>query len=442
MPGIKKALIVWTTVLLFICSSAYAKVIIVKPDVMTLQQAIDMASDGDTILVSRGRYTGNIVINKTITLKGEHWPSIVANKGNIVEIKAPGVKIEGFILTYSSKDSHGLEDTAIYVRKGANDAVIQNNRFKEVLFGIWNVEGNNLTIKDNVIKGIKELEIEKRGNCINLTSSQHVKIINNRLDYCRDGIYMELSHNATVVGNEISHARYAVHTMWVDRCRFIKNTVHDSIVGMAIMYTDYGEVKDNFAYGNSTHGILLLQAVKSKIIGNISIANTKGMFIYNSVYNTIESNLIMNNQLGIHNWGGSEDNIIKGNSIIDNEIQVKFVAAKSQTWNGNYWSDYLGWDMQGDGYGDTPYEANTLVDQLFWRYPLVKLFYTSPALHLLWLLDKEFPIFDVPTVVDNSPSMEPFHPQWKELKAKLALYKPQRYYGEIKKLPHLPTGGF
>jgi len=182
----------------------------------------------------------------------------------------------------------------------------------------------------------------------------------------------------------------------------------------------------------------MIQAVKGEVSGNKVIGNTKGIFLYNSIYNRITSNLIMNNQLGLHSWGGSEENVIDSNSFINNELQVKYVSAVDQEWDGNYWSDYIGWDTTGDGTGDYSYESNSIVDHILWRYPLAKLLYASPSLQMLWMIEKQFPLFDVPKVVDNRPRMAPLHSDWEDLRAEYADYTPERIYGEIEKLPHVP----
>jgi nitrous oxidase accessory protein NosD len=102
---------------------------------------------------------------------------------------------------------------------------------------------------------------------------------------------------------------------------------------------------------------------------------------------------------------------------------------------------YIGWDMTGDGIGDTEYESNSVVDHILWRYPMAKVLYTSPSLQVLWMLEKHFPVFEVPKVIDEKPSMSSFHADWQELKEKYASYSPERIYGDIKKMPHLPGGG-
>ena len=125
------------------------------------------------------------------------------------------------------------------------------------------------------------------------------------------------------------------------------------------------------------------------------------------------------------------------NAFIDNTIQVEFVAAKDQTWEGNFWSDYDGWDLDGDGRGEVAYRSNTLVDALLAMHPLAKLLLTSPSLQLLALAEREFPIINVPKAVDPRPRSTPSMAGWEHV---LHRYppRPADYFGPLEKLPHLP----
>ncbi len=438
--NLKFIIIIICLLMLVLPLNIYAKTLNVGIDYETIGAALVQAEDGDVIEIVQGVYKESLKINKSVHVKGIDNPVISASKGNIIEITKPDVIIEGLTLTYHDADL-ATSDTAIRILKGADRVTVKNNKLLNVMFGIWNLDGKGIRIENNTIISIKELEKHKRGNCINLTGSQSVRILDNTMNYCRDGIYMELCHDATVVGNSVKNSRYAVHTMWVDRGDFSNNVAHDNLVGLAIMYTDHSRINDNLSFGNRTHGLLLIQSLRSEINGNSVIGNTKGIFLYNSVYNELMSNLVMNNQLGIHNWGGSEDNTITGNSFIDNEVQVKYIARNNQKWDNNYWSDYIGWDMTGDGIGDNKYESNSIVDQILWRFPLAKILFSSPSLQMLWMLEKQFPVFEVPKVIDNRPTMAPLHADWKEIKEKYSSYTPERIYGDIEKLPHMPGGG-
>jgi nitrous oxidase accessory protein len=226
--------------------------------------------------------------------------------------------------------------------------------------------------------------------------------------------------------------------MWCDRSVYNDNTASGNMVGLALMFSKRITANGNTLYNNTTHGILLTQVTRSEVAKNVIIGNSKGIFVYNSLYNKIQDNFVARNNLGLHYWGGSEENEIRDNAFVGNEVQVKFVAAHDQTWDGNFWSDYVGWDSDGDGRGDTSYRSNTLVDALLWKYPIAKMLLASPALQVLALAEREFPVITVPKGVDRSPRMDPTTRDWGSLLERYPRM-PAQYYGAIDKLPHVPA---
>jgi nitrous oxidase accessory protein NosD len=82
-------------------------------------------------------------------------------------------------------------------------------------------------------------------------------------------------------------------------------------------------------------------------------------------------NIIFNNTLyycgiGVAFWSYAADNLLYGNSFLNNTEQVKLYDTYNPIvgkWDngvtGNYWSDYSGIDANGDGIGDTPYVINS-----------------------------------------------------------------------------------
>lgn len=414
-----------------------AATVVVEPGSRTINQAIAASAPGDTIRVAPGLYVENVVVDKSVTLTGEKGAVISAGgSGNALVVAAPEVVVEGLTLRDCGVDPE-LSEAGILLEKGATDSRIVGNRVDRCRFGIWIHGAANSVVTDNRVEGIADLPRNERGDCIHLWDGRDVVVKGNTLSHCRDGIYMELSTDCLVEGNTISESRYSVHTMWCDRSAYNENIAHGNLVGLALMFSKQIEAKDNELYDNQTHGILLTQVTRAQVTGNVIVANTKGLFVYNSLYNTIRDNLVARNNLGMHYWGGSEENELTNNTFVGNEIQVKFVAAYDQEWQGNFWSDYVGWDMDGDARGDVAYRSNTLVDSLLWKFPMAKLLLASPALQMLAMAERSFPVITVPKGVDSSPRMTPSFNDWKPILERYPS-KPRNYYGRLAKLPHVP----
>ena len=234
----------------------------------------------------------------------------------------------------------------------------------------------------------------------------------------RDALYVDVSHHAEFRGNRLHHSRYGTHYMNSYHNLWEDNDSYNNRGGLALMEVRNQVVRRNRTWGNADHGIMLRTMQDSVIEDNVVADNDRGFFIYDVEYVTLRRNLVVNNRVGVHLSAGSTRNQVVGNDFIGNREQVRYVGARDEPWGrpepgqGNHWSNYRGWDRNGDGVGDVAYEANDLVDRLQWRHPIVKLLMGSPAVEALRILAQQFPVLRVPSVVDQHPAMAPAHPQW------------------------------
>ena len=231
----------------------------------------------------------------------------------------------------------------------------------------------------------------------------------------RDALYVDVSHHATFRGNKLHHSRYGSHYMTSYYNVWEDNDTYYNRGGLALMEVREQVVRGNRAWGNSDHGIMLRSVQDSVVENNVVAGNQRGFFIYDVEYVTLRRNLVVDNFVGAHLSAGVKNNVVEQNDFIGNREQVRYVGTKDEPWGGkvgNYWSNYVGWDRDGDGRGDVPYEANDMVDRLSWRYPGMKLLLASPAVQALRLVGQQFPVLRVPTVVDAHPRMQPEHTDW------------------------------
>lgn len=296
---------------------ANPETITVPDDYPTIQEAINAAALGDTIYVHNGTYHENIVVNKTVSLVGENRSTTIidgSNSSTVVYISANDVYVSGFTIRYSGLD---FDDNGIRLDSSSN-IVISGNVITNNTWDIWLEQASNNAISENIIANSSD-----------------------------SGIYLGASNNNVVNDNTITNNTYG---MWLERSS-TNNTIRNNIVTWNWMGISLAKTSD----GNSVYE-------------NTITKNDEGIHLF-SDFNSIYENTIENNWAGIYSLK-SEENIIYRNNFINNTVQVDMgdsVGVWDNGAEGNYWSDYDGQDLNGDGIGDTllPYQG---LDQ----YPLVE----------------------------------------------------------------------
>jgi nitrous oxidase accessory protein len=368
-----------------------------------LQERFDKAEPGSTVEIPPGVYRGNFVVRESIHIVGQENAILDGmGRGSVLVLDAPKITVSGLTIRNSGENLVD-EDSGIFVTKKGTGVVIANNILENNSFGIWVNGATDVEIKDNYIVGKWKLISVKRGNGIQLWDADGSLVYNNTIVKARDGIYLSVADRVRLYNNTIRELRYGVHFMYSNDC-FVTGTISSgNRAGLALMFSRNLKVKNNVAVNNTEYGILFRDVQASDIENNFISGAEKGLFLYNSLYNNIIGNIIENNLIGVHVWAGSVRNNVSGNYFIFNRIQVKYVGAYDVEWNGNYWSDYVGVDMDRDGIGDTPHRPIDIINVVFWKYPQSKLLIASPAVQTLRILASRMPLLVPPGVVDRSP---------------------------------------
>ncbi|CBL47339.1 Putative copper binding periplasmic protein [gamma proteobacterium HdN1] len=382
-----------------------------------IQPAIDRAVAGDRIVIAYGLYPENLIIDKPITLTSNgRRPTISGGqRDHTIRVDVADVVIEKLIIR-DSGDSLLKQNAGIYFMPSAHRGVVRYCDLTYNLFGLWIEKANDATVTHNRITGKRNYRSAMRGNGIQLYNTTGAIIEHNDISFVRDAIYVDVSHRARFVGNKLHHSRYGTHYMNSWHNLWEDNDSYYNRGGLALMEVRFQTVRNNRAWGNSDHGIMLRTIQNAEVTGNIVAGNHRGFFIYDAEDNILRDNLIVDNRMGVHLWAGSIKNEVEGNDFISNRDQVRYVASKDIAWGektGNYWSNYSGWDRDGNGRGDIPYEANDMVDRLTWQFPLMKLLMASPAVQTLRFVSQQFPMLRAPSIVDAAPRMQPTHQEWR-----------------------------
>jgi len=186
----------------------------------SIQNAIDNASEVDTIFVYNGTYYENVIVNKTINIIGENKETTIIN-GRIngvndnflivFYVSANQVNISGFTITNRILDYDLLQSSifGVGILIKANNTTIQGNIIKENTFGIsldnsfYNKITTNIII-DNYI------QINLLGSSENIIENNEITNYNqnpnNFLQLNENaGISLDIAYNNTIVNNTISN---------------------------------------------------------------------------------------------------------------------------------------------------------------------------------------------------------------------------------------------
>jgi len=397
------------TILILIYSTIVYSTIINVSSSFELENAITNAKNGDSIIINSGIYSGNFVIDKTLNISSNGFVILTSNGNeNIFTVNSNNVTITGFLFYNSGKDMF-KRDACIFIN--GHNTYIYKNFFSECGFSIWINDASYNYILDNIFIGTSDKNLSDRGNSIQLYKSNNTVLSHNFIINGRDGIYISNSKEISINKNIFSNVRFGIHYMFSHKSNVISNMISDSLIGIAVMYSKYVDLINNFSYLNVNHGLFFRDVLYSKILKNKSLYNTDGILLGNSYFNDIINNDIIKNNIGIKVYSGSDENLVYYNNFISNKWQAQLLDNKKIIWNskyiGNFWSHYIGWDLNMDNIGDKIFYVTSISDWLIFSYPVLRIMFNSPALSLLRKIENQFPAFRKYSIVDNYPLMRP-----------------------------------
>jgi nitrous oxidase accessory protein len=382
-------------------------------------QRIAGAEAGAVIEVPPGIYREHIRIDRPVTLVGVGRPVIDGGgSGDIVEITAPGVTLRGFVIRNTGID---LDKENAAIRVLAPRTVIEENVLEDILFGIDLREAPDSVVRNNRIGG-KRLDIARRGDGLRLWRSNGTLVEGNTLHDGRDAI-LWYSNGVVVRGNVSSNCRYGMHLMFCDDVRIEGNTLTGNSVGVYLMYSAGVRLSRNVIVRNrgpSGFGIGLKETDRFVLEENLISGNRVGIYIDGSPFTTREPGIITRNTIAGNDAGmtilpSARGNEVTENNFIDNIEQVavsgRGTLMNNRFWKGergNFWSDYTGYDGDGNGIGDFVHEPSALFENLIDTQPSLRLFLYSPAQQAVEFVGRALPSArPEPKFEDEAPLMQP-----------------------------------
>lgn len=261
------------------------------------------------------------------------------------------------------------------IGQNSSNTIIDGNNVGTVV----NVAANNVTVKGFTIKrGFYGIFVSRSNSCL---------IMDNGVFDHDNAIFVYYSNNCTILQNVAANN--------TDRGIFVTNSWNFSIA-------------DNQAYNNGGYGINANASADGLIARNTAYENHyDGIGLDNSNNITIVGNDVTNNVLyGMWISDSSGDNLFYDNNILNNVGKEVSVLLSSNRWDngfeGNFWGNYSGVDLNRDGINDMP----QLVDVLYDNHPLLGMhsnFATSLGFHLSVISNStinDFAFFKATTMIN------------------------------------------
>ncbi|MEW5741663.1 MAG: nitrous oxide reductase family maturation protein NosD [Myxococcota bacterium] len=374
-------------------------------DVPWLQPLLDAAEEGSTVTLKPGAYSGPVLLRKKLVIDGGGKAVIDGGgKGTVFTLEASGATLKGLTFT-GSGDSHATDDTCLNVRGHEN--VIEDNRFEDCLFGIDLKQSNKNVVRKNHVRS-KDLPLGRRGDGIRLWYAMDNRVEENTVEDSRD-VVVWYSNGNHIVRNVGRRGRYSLHFMFAQHNVVEGNRYEDNSVGIYVMYTDGVEIRNNVvshSVGATGMGIGFKEASDSIVEGNDVVYCAVGISSDLSPYDpestvSIRNNRIAYNGVGLSFTGDKTGTVVEGNVFegnIDQVSQSGGGSAMNNTWRGNYWDDYQGFDRNQDGQGDTPYELYAFTDRIWMETPNARFFKNAPLMEALDFLERLAP-FSSPELI-------------------------------------------
>ncbi len=258
-----------------------------------IQEAMDIAKNGNTIIVCPGTYRENIEVNKSISIQ-----SYAGSSKTIIEAK--------------------------YTPKNIDEAMSAKANYS-----VFNISANHVKIRGFTIKG----------GCpgIFLSGVNYCEIINNSLVgipmYCK-GIWLRESYNNAILNNVIKSGGLGLYTS--NNNTLTENIISNSDDAIWMNFSSNNVIRNNFIKSNDNHGVYLSNCYSNIIEENIVSDNEgDGVDLNNGSFNIIRNNTINSNYCGIH-LSSSNNNTLEENAVLENtEIGVYLTESHGNTIKNN-----------------------------------------------------------------------------------------------------------
>jgi nitrous oxidase accessory protein len=356
-------------------------------------------------------YVGDLYIARSLRLRGVPGTILQGSGGGtVVTIEGEGVELEDVAIR-GSGDRYTAQDAA--VRATGRDVHVRDVLVDGTLFGILFYKCPSSSIERVHVVGRDDL-VGMRGDAIKVWESDDAVVKDSLIERSRD-VVIWYTRRALVEGLHVTGSRYGTHFMYAHDCVVRRARYERDIVGVFAMYSSHIRVEDSVsagARGAAGMGIGFKDTDDVDLEGNWLVANTAGVYFDHSPRSPeqpihLRGNVLALNQIGLHLHSSEKGVTVRDcdfrENLSDAQVDGQGDALGLEV-EGNHWTQYAGYDLDGDGRGDVPFQIKKLSSDLKERHAELHLFDGSFVMGLLDTVAEATPIFASRLMlVDKSP---------------------------------------
>jgi nitrous oxidase accessory protein len=385
-----------------------------------LQAAVDAAPPGSTLRLGRGEHRGPVRIGKPLQLWGPADAVVRGGDGSTIHVQADRVALRGFTIVGSGQ-RFDLMDGGVWLQ--GEDLVLEGVTVRESLFGVRVERCRRVRLTGNTIVGTGLPAMGLRGDGIRLWETTDSEVVDNVVTDSRDVVVWYSSRNH-LARNTVTRSRYGTHFMYshenvIDDSRYVEDEV-----GVFVMYSRDITLRRCLlakAGGAAGIGLGLKEAGNVLVEDNWFLADTTGIYVDASPLDPTHHNRYLRNvvrfaETAVHLHSAVRRSTFTDNLFADNGTPLEVGGqgdALGCDFLGNHYDSYQGYDFDGDGFGDVPFEFRRLSTQLEGRYPELALLRGAPAMAMVDLVGEVMPLFAPKRLLhDPRPRLRRPAPSW------------------------------
>jgi nitrous oxidase accessory protein len=388
---------------------------VVAHDEAELVRLLEDPNGPETISLEAHAYHGDFRIRRRVTLQGTAGAELVGTgQGTVLSIEAPGTHVAEMTVRHSGR-KHTQEDAGI--KAIADHVVIRGVLVEDALFGISLGPCRSCIVERAHVRGVLG-EHELRGDAIKLWEASDSRVQGCVVENGRD-VVVWYSRRVQLLDNWVTHSRYGAHFMYAHDSLVSRSHFIDNVVGVFVMYSSGLRVENSVlagARGAAGMGIGFKESDGVSLSKNFMVANTAGVYLDRTPRSPerpvrFDRNVFALNETALSFHSSERGVAFDSNDFVRNHVAVEVEGGGDATevdFSNNYWSDYLGYDLDHDQVGDVPYEVKRLASQLAETRPSVRVLEGTLAMGLIDVMARALPVFSVQSLLaDPSPRMSP-----------------------------------